>query len=175
MFFRPVIEVEDAPAFLTLAKDLKPLGRVIVFEPGGKYRFMTKQGDDVMSVTYTPPGPYPASNPQGQVTHIIPVRPPYDTELGWAEIYRNLKIESRHSVRNKSISEGIKRVLGSSRPVKMKWTSSSDRVKNLRLSIQNIGVQLSIILEYSDIHVRELTKMLTSAGFRVIPGKITHS
>jgi hypothetical protein len=175
MFFRPVIEVQDAPAFLTLAKDLKPLGRVIVFEPGGKYRFMTRQGDDVMSVSYTPPGPYPASNPQGGVTHNVPVRPPYDTKLGWTQFYRNLNITTRLSARDKSIEAAIKRVLGSSKAVKMKWTSSSPKIKNLRIVVHNIGVQLTITLEYSDIHVRELTKMLNSAGFKVIPGRITHS
>lgn len=136
---------------------------------------MTRQGDDVMSVSYTPPGPYPASNPQGGITHNIPVRPPYDTKLGWAGIYRKLNITTRLSARDKSIETAIKRVLASSKPVRMKWTSSSPKIKNLKILVHNIGVQLTITLEYSDIHVRELTAMLSKAGFKVIPGRITHS
>ena len=174
MFFRPVIEVEDAPAFLTLAKDLKPIGRVIVFEPSGKYRFMTRQGDDVMSVSYAPPGPYPARNPQGAVTHNIAIRPPY-TRLEWAQLYHNLDIKTRLSIRDKTLAEGIKRVLASSKPTRMRWTSANKRIKNLKLTIHNIGVQPTVTIEYSDIHVRELTNMLNKAGFKVIPGKISHS
>jgi hypothetical protein len=174
MFFRPTIEVEDGPAFLTLAKDLKPIGRLIVFEPGGRYRFMTRQGDDVMSVSYTPPSVYPSSNPQGQVTHNIPIRPPYNAPLGWAEIYRKLGVTTRLKMRDKTISKGIKQVLASSSAARMRWTSSNKQIKNVRVIIHNIGVTPHITLQYVDTHVRELSRMLDRAGFKVVNGKITH-
>jgi len=175
MFFRPTIEVEDGPAFLTLAKDLKPIGRLIVFEPGGRYRFMTRQGDDVMSVSYTPPSVYPPSNPRGQVTHNIPIRPPYNAPLGWAEIYRKLGITTRLKMRDRTISKGIKQVLASSSAARMRWTSSNKQIKNVRVTIHNIGVTPHITLQYVDTHVRELSRMLDRAGFKVVNGKITHS
>jgi len=174
MFFRPIIEVDDPAAFLTLAKDLKPLGNVIIFESEkGRYKFMTRQGDDVMAVSYAPPGPYPAGNPQGAVTHGIPVRPPYDTPLGWSDMYRRLDVTTRLEQRSVAIGEAYKRVLASSKPTTMKWTSSNPRITALRIVMQNIGVQPTITIRYTDVHVRELTQSLEKAGFKVIPGKIT--
>jgi hypothetical protein len=174
MFFRPIIEVEDPAAFLSLAKDLKPLGGLIVFETDkGRYKFMTRQGDDVMSVSYTPSGPYPVGNPQGQVTHDIPIRPPYDTSLGWSEIYRRLGVASRLEQRSAAIADAYRRVLAASKASTLRWTSSDPKVTSLRIVIQNIGVQPTITIQYTDVHVRELSQMLEKAGFKVIPGKVT--
>jgi hypothetical protein len=175
MFFRPTIEVDDPAALLTLAKDLKPLGGIILFEADkGRYKFMTRQGDDVMAVSYTPTSPYPVCNPRGFVTHGIPLRSPYDNALGWQDILRKLSITSNVEKKCGMIGEGIKKLLGTSRVTLLtRWKSDDDKITNVRIAISNINVTPTITIWYTDVHVRELTSMLEKVGFRVICGKIS--
>jgi hypothetical protein len=177
MFYRPMIEVEDGAAFLTMAKELKPVGRVIVFEyDKNRYKFFSRQGDDLVAVTHKPNSTFPVSTPRGQVTHGIPIDlRTFELKQvgGLGYLFKKLDVTTRLADRTKKVGEAIKKCLASDRPTKMKWKSNSERIVNLNVKVHNDGTKATLTVEYTDVTVRELTKMLESAGYKVVPGRIS--
>jgi len=187
MFYRPMIEVEDGAAFLTMAKDLKPVGRVVVFEyDKDRYKFFSRQGDDLVAVSYAPKSIFPVSTPQGRVSHSS--KAPYRTLCGKCDhvvkfdhvvafldrnIYKKLGVTTRKTSRTRKLIEAVKKCLASSKPTTMRWKSNDEKITNLTMKVHSVNNAVTITIEYTDVSVRELTKMLGSAGYKVVPGKIS--
>jgi hypothetical protein len=174
-----MIEVEDGAAFLTMAKELKPVGRVIVFEyDKNRYKFFSRQGDDLVAVTFRPQSVFPVSTPRGEVTHDILVdhrtfEPSLKQIGGLSYLYKKLDVTTRLADRTKKVGEAIKKLLASDKPTNMKWKSNNERIVNLNVKVHNNGTKATFTVSYTDVGVRELTKMLEDAGYKVVPGRIS--
>ena len=175
MFYRPMIEVEDGAAFLTMAKDLNPVGRVIVFEYEKGYKFFSRQGDDLVAVTFRPRSVFSVSTPRGHVTHDMPINmQTFEPKGSLVNLFRRLNVSTRLKSRADKVGEAIKACLASDKITRMKWKSNSEKITNLNVKVSNhTAIKVTLTVEYTDVGVRELTKMLESAGYKVVPGKIS--
>lgn len=176
MFQNPmVIEVDDAAAFIALAKDLKPKGRVIIFEPfgNGAYKFLTDQEGHLMGVQYNVQARHPVSTPKGEVTHTRNDLAPFDAQTVTERLMDSLDVCGKEKARTATLGSAWRKLLGSSKPTTIKWTSRDPHIKNLRILTHNVrpGVGAYTIL-YTNIHVKETTEMLEKAGLKVVSGKI---
>lgn len=177
MFQNPmVIEVDSAAAFISLAKDLKPKGRVIVFEQvgNGAFKFLTDQEGHLMGVQYNVQARHPVSSPEGEVTHeITSVIPTLDSSLALAVIMQNLDIHGREKSRLDALNAASHKLLSSNKSTTIKWTSRNVHIKNLRIEVVNVRPGIArFIAKYTNTHVKTTTKMLEEYGFQIVSGKI---
>jgi len=176
MFQNPmVIEVDDAASFVSLAKDLKPKGRVIIFEQfgNGAFKFLTDQEGHLMGVQYNVQARHPVSAPNGEVTHNRDDLTPFDAEHVTKRLMQDLDIFGKEKMRILTLGSSWRKLLASSKPTTIKWTSRDPHIKNLRIVTQNKkpGVG-TYTIQYTNVHVKELTDLLEKAGFKVVAGKI---
>ncbi len=171
------MEIEDAATFVAMSKDLKPLGRAIVFEKndnGAAYHFITRQNEDIIRIKYRAECLHPVSQPDGTVTHdndkLIIHRQP---EMMTRAIMRYVGVEGRESSRAKAMQEAYKRLMASDTATVFKWTSQNTMVKNLRVALRNkyIG-KATVTVRYTNIHIEATTLMLEKVGWKVIKGHI---
>lgn len=171
------MEIEDAATFVAMSKDLKPLGRAIVFEKndsGASYHFITRQDKDIIRIKYPAKCTHPVTKPDGTVTHdndkLIIHRQP---EMMTRAIMRDVACEGRESSRSKAIQEAYKKLMSSDAPTVLKWTSQNSMIKNLRIAIRNRAIgRATVTLRYTNIHIEATTLMLEKAGYKVIKGSI---
>jgi hypothetical protein len=178
MFYQPMtIEVDDAAAFMTMAKDLKPIGRVIVFEQDGNgaYKFLTRSGEDLMGVMYrVRHARHPISDPNGTVSHDINGLSG-SFEMAVNHLMKETDVKGKEMSRVRKYEEAYKKLLASSKPTIIKWTSQNDRLANIKINIHNVSCKATVTLQYTNVHVKELTRMLEEAGMKVVLGKIRRS
>jgi hypothetical protein len=170
MFYQPMaVEIEDAAAFIALAKDLKPKGRVIVFEKvgNGAYKFLTDQDGHLMGFQYNVPAPHPVSDPQGGVTHdkdCLVGRDPADV---LSTLMRETEVYGREKMRLESLLKAWRKLLASSNQTTIKWTSRHQHIKNLKILVHNKrpGIGTYTIC-YTNDHVRKTTEGRFQGGGR---------
>ena len=183
MSHKTLIEIDDQAAFIKLAKDLDPVGKIVVFEKQGKgrFKFLTKQhGELVVVVLNIQESPYPVISPEGDVDFNEPVssimRASRDKFIFYQDLFRKLSIKTRLESRVKSLAKGIGSVLSTSCATQMDWKKAS---KNQHLSKLKITTMLDlkngvvINIKYRDQHTKALNDMLEKAGFRVVMGRIS--
>jgi len=183
------VKIEDASTFLTMAKDLRPLGRLIAFEHNGpadsstRYAFLTKQGEHIIHVVYQTALPYPAENPDGTVTHVVKLTHKQTNPKArnlvttWQDILDALYIKTRLSQRAKSLGNAIGKSLAQNTTTTLKWTSDNKNIKNLRISVvpRPTSVHPILKISYTDHSIRQFSQMLDKAGFKVSKGKISNT
>lgn len=176
MFQNPMtIEVDDAAAFISLAKNLKPKGRVIIFEQfgNGAFKFLADQEGHLMGVQYNVQARHPVSNPKGEVTHTYTSIYPLEGAAGLGIIMSDLGVHGREKTRLDAMTAAIRKLLSSSKPTTIKWTSRNRLIKNLKILVCNVNPGVGrFVAKYTNIHVKELTEMLEKSGFKVVPGRI---
>jgi hypothetical protein len=178
------MEVDNGAAFLKLAKDLSPVGKVIMFEKSGKgrFKFLTKQHDELLAVCLTiQESPYPVTSAGGEVDHEIHYNAAMlsnrDDLICHQDIFRKLAIETRLAARVKSLSKGLSAVLRSSKTTRMDWKKASKNPNILKLKVSTTisrkKHQVVVNVKYTDQHTKALSEMLEKAGFMVVGGRIT--
>lgn len=177
MVYSPMtVEIDSAAAFLALAKDLKPQGKVIVYEKTGlgAYKFLTTHNGFLMGYQYNVRARHVVQNHEGAVTHTL--------SLGgdWNKITRHimvsLDVHGRESARTTALDQAWMKLMSTSNPSTLRWTSRHEHVKNLRILIHNERPGRGAVqILYTNDHVRETSELLRGAGFRVVNGAIRKS
>jgi len=171
------MEIQDAATFVAMSKDLKPLGRAIVFEKndsGASYHFITRQDKDIIRVKYPAVCAHSVIKPDGTVTHdhdrLVIHRQP---EMMTRAIMRYVGVEGRESSRSKAMQEAYKNLMSSDRKTIFKWTSQNPMIKNLQVILRNRGIgKATVTIKYTNVHIEATTLMLEKAGYKVIKGHI---
>jgi hypothetical protein len=175
------LKVEDAGAFIKLAKELPPMATIIVFEKDtslGVFKYLAKVKDDLIAVSYEiSDTPYPVVSNTGKAEKEYYINSRWiegrDKLLFYADIFENLNIRDRLDSRVKNMAAAITKCLGSNEIVRMQWTSKSSHICNLRLIVRHHRGRLICRICYVDDRVRALNEQLEKNGLKVIGGKIT--
>lgn len=176
MFYQPMtVEIEDAAAFISLAKDLKLKGRVIVFERTGNgvFKFLTDQDGYLMGYQYNVQALHPVLTPEGGVTHDMCSLSHHEPAHALTVLMLDTEVFGREKSRLEALTKAWNKLLATSGQTTLKWTSRNKHIKNLKILVRNKrpGVG-TYTISYTNDHVRKTTEMLRRAGFTVVVGSI---
>ena len=158
------IKVEYAAAFLKLAKDLQPMGRIVVFD-GQNYRFAAIREGHLIAVTYSLKDRRQVTT-DGRVTVERRIGKCY----GFDQLCQEFKIQDRIESRMATWFRNIRKMRSTTKPVTMRWTSSDPHIGSIRITLTQLPE--SVTIQYTDTHIKELTKMLIKSGLLVTHGNI---